>query len=136
MPSHHSSMLPKYQSVKSLCRSICLRAAAPYTMPGVEPFSSQAPRAKRTPSSIFPSKGSHCHAASSPSPTVSMWLSSMILMGPLPMRPRMLPILSKRTSSKPSFSISCPMRSPTSLIWESMEGMRQMSRRKVTMSSR
>ena len=48
--------------------------------------------------------------------------------GAEPMRPMMLPILSKRTSSKPSLFISAAIRSPTSFNCESIEGIAQMSR--------
>src|SRR5688572_30561416 len=55
---------------------------------------------------------------------------------PLPIRPMMLPILSKRTSSNLSLRISSATRSPTSPIFESIEGIAQISSMNWIISSR
>jgi len=104
-------------------------------MPGVLPFSSQAPRAKSTPSSTLPTKGSHSHSAGSPIPTVSMWLSKRMCLGPSPIWPTMFPWGSNQVLSKLNLSISACTRSPTSRICESIEGIATSSRMKRMMSS-
>ena len=98
------------------------------------PSWSLAPRPPMVSASSHPLYGSNFQFAILPTPTVSICASIAITCLPCPMVPRIFPIGSISTLSKPTFSISCLMRKTTSFSCALSLGIAIMSRRNFVIS--
>ena len=109
---------------------------AAYTIAGIAPSWSPAPRPHTRPSATLPLYGSCFHSFGLPTPTVSTWASIAISFLPLPGLPtwaRRFPILSVQILSKAFTAfISCLIRSMTGFSPPDSDGMAIMLRKNAT----